>query len=371
MELKNFFKQEVPMTSKPFLFREYPELEEKIEWVSLGDFPTPVHRIENLEPNNLWVKRDDQSCTLYGGNKIRKLEFIVGDIQKKNKKHVVTMGGIGTNHGLATAVICDKLGLECTLLLFKQPVTSHVKENLLLFKKFNAETLYRGSLWNTVWAYYLFERIKTPRAYFLFAGGSTVLGTIGYVNAVFELKDQIEKGEVPEPECIFCPLGSNGTVAGIALGVLLTGLKSKVTGVRVTASHLGPFPASTPGTVKGLMKQVYRYLKKLCNDIPDVKIEAPHIENGFFGGAYGMPIEKGIEAMELCEEKAGLKLEPTYTAKTFAALLDHCCSSKNMGPVLYWNTCSSVDLSRQAASVNCHDLPQDLQVFLEADEIIK
>ncbi len=357
------------MTPKPYLFREYPELEEKIEWVSLGDFPTPVHRIENLGPNNLWVKRDDQSCTLYGGNKIRKLEFIAGDIQKKKKKHVVTMGGIGTNHGLATAVICNKLGLGCTLLLFKQPVTSHVKENLLLFKKYNAETLYRGSLWNTVLAYYLYERIKKPSAYFLFAGGSTVRGTIGYVNAVFELKDQIDRGEVPEPEHIFCPLGSNGTVAGIALGVLLTGLQSKVTGVRVTASHLGPFPACTPGTVRGLMKQVYEYLKKLSDNIPEVKIEAPYIEDNFFGSAYGMPTEKGIEAMRLCREKVGLKLEPTYTAKTFAAFLECCGMDNNKGPMLYWHTCSSVDLSIEAASVDYRELPGALQSFIEADEI--
>ena len=119
----------------PALFTAYPSLKEKLAWVKLGEFPTPVHPLKNVGCDNLWIKRDDQTSSLYGGNKIRKLEFLLGDAVQKNCRHVITMGAIGTNHGLATAIYCDRMGLDCSLVLFDQPVTKNVKQNLLLFKK--------------------------------------------------------------------------------------------------------------------------------------------------------------------------------------------------------------------------------------------
>lgn len=102
----------------PILFREYPELEKKLAWIALGSFPTPVQQLQHLGYENLWIKRDDLSSPIYGGNKIRKLEFIPGHVNKKRKTaKVITFGGIGTNHGLATAIFCDKLNIPCKLLL--------------------------------------------------------------------------------------------------------------------------------------------------------------------------------------------------------------------------------------------------------------
>ena len=348
------------------LFKHYPELEEKTARISLGLFPTPIQRLERLGFANLWIKRDDLSSAVYGGNKIRKLEFILGEAKRRKTAHIITFGGIGTNHGLATAIFCEKFGLACTLLLFRQPVTAGVKQNLLLFNKFKAKTIYKKTLWKTVVSYYLLERIKHPGAYFVFAGGSNPEGTIGYVNAAFELKEQIDRGDMPEPKVIICPLGSGGTLAGLALGLQLAGLPIGVTGVRVSKSHLGPFQACTGNTVAKLMKQTYAYLKKHCRRLPDITLRLPEILHDYFGGGYGVPTKAASNVSCLLKDKEGIALDTTYTSKAFAAVYDYCKEhGKEAGSVLYWHTYNSADLTDQANSVDYRNLPKALQRFIE------
>lgn len=350
----------------PILFRNYPELKHKLAWLPLGSLPTPVHQLQRLGYENLWIKRDDQSCPLYGGNKVRKLEFILGDAHKRNFRQLVTFGGIGTNHGLATAIFCDQLGINCTLLVFRQPVNGHVKQNLLLFKRYNAVTIYKKTRWRTVLAYYLLHRIRYPAAYYVFAGGSNVIGTIGFVNAAFELKKQIDSGEIPEPVLVFCALGSGGTLAGLSLGFALAGLRTRAVGVRVSESHLGPFRACTASTVENLMQQTYLYLKKRCGCLEDVVLGMPSIVDDYFGEGYGVPTQSGNKASRLMSKMEGIVLDPTYTAKAFAAVYEYCRKhSRESGPVLYWHTYSSVDLSEEAASVNYRSLPKALRMFIK------
>jgi D-cysteine desulfhydrase len=337
-----------------------------VDWISLGDFPTPIQPLSGLGVENLWIKRDDLSSSVYGGNKVRKLEFILAAAKRRKAEHVITLGGIGTNHGLATAIFCRQLGMACTLLLFWQPVTPHVQENLRLFKKFQANPVYAKTLWRTALRYYVSERIKHPRAYFVYAGGSNVLGTIGFINAALELKEQVMQGHMPEPAVIICPLGSGGTLGGLCLGVQLAGLSTRVVGVRVTASHLGPFQACTLGTVMKLMEATYAFLKKRCPDMPDIAIKPPLILEDYFGEGYGFPTEAGARAYRILKDKAGIELEPTYTAKTFAAVMDYSRSRPESGaPVLYWHTYNGVDLSVPAGSVDDRTLPRPLQGFLE------
>ena len=190
---------------RPILFHHFPGLEDKLGWIPLGDFPTPVRKLDRLGIDNLWIKNDGLSSSVYGGNKVRKLEFILAAVKNRKAGHVITFGGIGTNHGLATAIFCKRLGLGCTLLLFKQPITRHVKKNMLLFQKYGAEVIFHQSLFGAILSYQTIQRIKHPDAYFLFAGGSNPLGTIGFVNAAFELKAQIEAGDLPEPAVIPVP----------------------------------------------------------------------------------------------------------------------------------------------------------------------
>ncbi|MBU2514142.1 pyridoxal-phosphate dependent enzyme [bacterium] len=353
---------------KPILFRYFPGLSGKIAWIQLADLPTPVQRLHHLDHEDLWIKRDDLTSRLYGGNKVRKLEFALADAKRKNKKRVITFGGIGTNHGLATAVFCRQLEMDCLLLLFKQPITEHVKKNLLLFHAFGAETIYKGSLTGTVLDYYLSRRLKNPFDYYLFAGGSSLTGIIGFVNAAFELKSQVEQGQIPEPAVLICPVGSNGTLAGLSLGVQLAGMKTRLIGVRVTASHLGPIQSCTPDVAFGLMKKTYRFLKKRCEAIPELHLKKPEFIENYFGQGYGHPTREGINAYLELKNKENITLDPCYTSKTFAAVLNFCCQQPK-GPILYWHTYNSVDLSDKAQGVDTTMLPQDIRQFLEEKEI--
>ncbi len=351
----------------PQIFSDYPGLKKCIPWISLGDYPTPVERMNGLGFENLWIKRDDLSSPLYGGNKVRKLEFLLAEAKTKNKSHVVTMGGIGTNHGLATAAFCQRVGLNCSLLLFQQPVTSYVQKNLRLFRHFGAHLDYQGSLFKTALSFYTSARFRYPGAFFIFAGGSTPRGTLGFVNAAFELKKQVEDGELPEPDYIYCPLGSNGTLAGLTLGARLAGLKSKVIGVRVTAPHLGPLPASTPGVVLKLMRETYRIMRKADPALLRLSLkEKPLIIDDFFGDGYGCVTPEGAAALKEVREKTGIELDPCYTAKAFAGVKERCRIEPG-SRVLYWHTYSSVDLSDAAESISPADFPISLRGFLSEE----
>lgn len=352
----------------PVLFQKYPGLEKGIAWTGLGEFPTPVEPLKNTGKGNLWIKRDDLSSQLYGGNKVRKLEFILAHALEKGKRTVVTLGGTGTNHGLATAIFARELGLKSRLILFRQPVTSMVKKNLLLFHRYGAELIYRRTLFRAALSFMFFERIRSCGSYFIFAGGSTPPGTLGFVNAAFELKQQIMDGELPEPEIIYCPLGSGGTLAGLTLGAALAGLGSKVVGVRVTASHLGLIQTCTVKTVSGLMQRTLSLMKRYCPELALEKVPAPLIIGDYLGDGYGCPTRECLYAMKTMMDMEGIELEPTYTAKTFACVMERCQASE--GPVLYWHTYNSNDLSAEAASVDPGELPGELQVFLKEETAV-
>lgn len=348
------------------LFESFPQLQ-KLPRVPLGNFPTPVQKLQNLGHPNLWIKRDDMSSPLYGGNKVRKLEFTLAEAIAHNKKKVVTMGGIGTNHGLATAVFCKHLGLGCKLLLFWQPVTEYVKKNLLLFVHFGAELAYYRSMLKTGVMFYTVERLD-PDAYFLYAGGSSPLGTVGFVNAAYELKQQIAQGLLPEPDYIVCALGSAGTMAGLSLGVTLAGLKSKVIGVRVTDRSLGPVPIANEKSVYSLMVHTYRLMQKYTK-LPSIDLPSPIILHDYCGKGYGYPTGACIDAIEKMKINEHIQLEPTYTGKTFAAVCDMIQKKEYADKViLYWHTYNSVDLIKEAASVDYRRLPKNLQWVFDEEK---
>ena len=347
------------------LFRDYPGLQKALPKYDLGTFPTPIHPLEKLNTKNLWVKRDDQSSLIYGGSKIRKLEFILAAACRRSARHLLTLGGIGTHHGLATAIFCDRLAIQCTLLLFYQPVNKDVRRNLLLLGQSKARLIYHKTLLRVIIGYYSLYRMRFPTAFFVYPGGSNAIGNTGFVNAAFELKDQIDRGIAPEPEVIFCPLGSGGSLAGLALGAQLTGLNSRIIGVRVMPSHLGPFQACTLQTVEKQMKRTYAYLKKKCRELPDISIRMPLIEHNYVGDGYGALTRAGKYASQLMLQHEGITLESTYTAKTFAAVLDYCRKHQsNRGPVLYWHTYNSVDLSKDVQKADLRNLPPSLQGFI-------
>ena len=349
---------------KPDLFDAFPDLETKVARFPIGGFPTPVHELKNIGSGRLWIKRDDLTAKEYGGNKVRKLEYILGHVKSLNKKHIVTLGGTGTNHGLATTIYAGKMGIKTTLILFPQPANDYVRRNMLLFHKYGAEIIYKPSMLKLGLHYAVTQRLKTPRAYFLYAGGSSPHGSLGFVNAAFELKHQIENKEMPKPDRVVCPLGSNGTLAGLSLGMQLAGLDIPVIGVRVTKANLGPMQVAGEKAVKSLMIRTLRFLRSQSSRIPHINIKTPEVLHNYFGECYGCQTKKGTDAIDAMKESNNIQLEPTYTGKTFAAALDLANdTSRGDGPILYWHTYNSADLKERSEAIDYKVLPGELHQY--------
>ncbi|MFX1283335.1 MAG: 1-aminocyclopropane-1-carboxylate deaminase/D-cysteine desulfhydrase [Promethearchaeota archaeon] len=352
--------------SSPFLFQEYPSLDGTIPWIPLVNSPTPIKRLVKLETDlktdiQLWVKQDNLTSQVYGGNKVRKLEFIIADALQRKKETIATLGGIGTNHGLATTIFGKENGLNTVLYLIKQPITKHVLDNLKLDFHYGAEMKYVKNYFGVGVQFYFLDRLRRKQTYWLPAGGSTPLGIMGYVNAALELKQQVEEGKLPEPELLFVAAGTTGTMAGIELGIQLASLKTQVLGIRVTDRM-----AATTRKVKNLIKSALRILRK------DSKLRnfrfVPKFQliDQYYGGKYGQVTPEGQKAVNLLKQTENISLETTYTGKTFAALIDYVKSVEIAGPILFWNTYNSVDLSAVADRVEYQQLPSEFHhLFVE------
>ncbi|MBU3916392.1 pyridoxal-phosphate dependent enzyme [bacterium] len=348
------------LSGKPIIFDYFPDLHKHVDWLDLKLKMAPVQKIAALGHDNLWIKRNDLISDVYGGNKVGRLEFILADVIKKKKTHVVTLGGIGSNHCLAVAIFSRQLGIRCTLSLFEQPLTNFVKENLLLYHYFGAEIRFFPGILRSAFDFYYAQKRKHPDAYFLESGGASVLGTLGAVNSALELKQQVEAGEIPEPDYVFYPTASNCGMAGLSLGFLLAEMKTTVIGVRTGRSRLGPFALNTPGTVLKKIQQIYQFLKSNSKMVKTLDIPTPVLINEYCGRGYGFPSPEGEKAIHLFK-KLNIRLEPVYTAKTCAALLDNLkitpYSSKTL---LYWHTYNPIDYSAIASTIDYKELPTDL-----------
>lgn len=335
------------------LVRRFPGLA-RLPRHALTRLPTPVAPLERLaaavDGGALWVKRDDLTSPLYGGNKPRKLEWLLGAALARGRRAVITFGGIGTHHGLATAICARDAGLRTVLVLLPQPVTAHVRQCLLLHHAAGAEMLFAPSVPGV--AGRALRRLAAgalagePLA-IIPTGGTSALGAIGYVNAGLELAEQIAAGALPEPAAIFVPLGSGGTVAGLVLGLRLAGLRCRVQAVLV--SDILP-PSSA--VLARLARAALRRLRRADATVPAVTITAADfpIERAYLGRCYGAVTDAGLAAQRLFDDREGIALETTYSAKTAAALLDCAARPEWRGrPLLFWNTYNSVDLTARYA----------------------
>ena len=184
------------MSEQRAIFERYPALRESLPFIQLGELPTPVHRITGLEEaigvDKLWIKRDDISALDYGGNKIRKLEFLLAAAKQNGCSHVITYGGFGSNHALATALNCKKLGLQCVAVLTPEPATDAVRRQLRYHQAIGTEFEIAYD-YNTVReaAQRAKDRHGEANCYEIPFGGSSWLGAIGFVNAGLELAQQV------------------------------------------------------------------------------------------------------------------------------------------------------------------------------------
>jgi len=355
------------------LFEQYPALKEKMPYVSLGTFPTPIKQPAQLESelgvSGLYLKQDGYSGDPYGGNKIRKLEFILGDALQKKAKSVLTFGYAGSNHALATSIYAGKLGLKSISVLLKQPNAHYVRRNLLMGSAHGAELCHyptERAAYLPVILKLLKQKIKTGRIpYIIPPGGSSPLGIVGYVNAAFELKDQIENGLLPEPDLIFVALGTMGTAVGLLLGLRAAGLKTKVVSVRVTDEKYG-----NQNKFRALLDKTAALISSKDPSFPVIKIKYEDIDirDDFFGGQYARFSPEGMDAVNRLEETEGVSLEGTYTGKAMAALIHHLKSGKSKKDViLFWNTYNAIDFSDTIKNIDYRQLPDPFHAYFEED----
>jgi len=322
----------------PHLHEWRPALRDTLPHLALGAGPTAVRPVPELRdgPAEIWVK--DESAFGdggWGGNKVRKLEWLLPDVKARGRRTILTFGALGTNWGLATALYARDRGIDTALALIDQPVDAHVARQLERLEGSGATLHFTRSKLRTIAAApWLVLRhssgMRTP--YVLPAGGSSPLGTLGYVETAMEIAAQVRAGEIPEPGHVVVPAGSGGTTAGLALGLGLAGLDAKVLGVAVTdALRLDR------ASMTRLAERSAKLLRRRGAEFEAPALDLEMIEE-FLGPGYGYPTPESTAALERARA-AGLDLEPVYTAKAMAALLArNAAAGLGERPVLFLNT---------------------------------
>jgi hypothetical protein len=179
--------------------------------IVLGSYPTPVSRIGE----HLWVKRDDLTSALYGGNKVRKLELLLAAARDAGKTRVLTLGAVGSHQVVATALYGAREGFTVDAILVPQPASPHAELNVRVALAHGLHAL-ACPAWSLAPAY-VASRWGSD-AYYIPLGGSNALGSLGFVDAAHEIATQVRAGDLPEPDVVIVALGSGGTAAGLAVG---------------------------------------------------------------------------------------------------------------------------------------------------------
>jgi D-cysteine desulfhydrase len=345
------------------LFEIWPRLERTLPWLELGVFPTPVESFERVvraagTAGELYVKRDDLSSPVYGGNKVRTLELLLAEAQRRDAARVYATGAFGSNHATATVLHAPRVGLEPGVVLFAQPPSRAALENFRVSLARAVDALVLPH-----WAFLPFgmtgARLRARRAgkrcFVMVPGGATPLGALGYVSAGLELGTQVRDGACKAPEIVLVGVGSTCTSAGLLVGLMLAarlGLgfsrPPELRSVRVS-----PWPVTARARIVRLAVRTSALLAELVGD-PSLALGARElgarfaVDAEFLGAGYGLPTPQGADATELFAG-AGLPLDSTYSAKSAASVLAALRRGAR-GPLLYWATKSSAPLPDVSAS---------------------
>lgn len=347
------------------LAASYPGIARHLPKVQLAELPTPVSRgtIQTTAgARSISVKHDDASNPLYGGNKIRKLEYILRRALDRGAERVATFGAVGSHHALATAIHAHELGLHCTCFLTHQKRTPSIAKTLNMHHLLGTEVVRYGGGIETL---PLFRKyLQGRRAWVVPLGGSCWLGVTGFVNASMELLGQVEAGEIPYPERIYVANGTMGTVAGLAVGLVAAGLRTEIHAVRVADNNY-----TNPLILDRLMKKTATLLNRLDPSFPADAASRARIcwRDDFFAGGYAVADDATTYAVNAARDALGLQLEVTYTGKAMAALLHDISADDYAGEsCLFWNTHNSTPLpvsGERPASLD--NIPEEFSRYFE------
>ena len=318
-------------TGLPLLER-FPALR-AIPRVPLCDLPSPVLRA-SVDGAELWIKNDGVNAPIAGGNKVRMLEFLLAGVGPGDT--VLTVGGEGSTHVLATAVHAARLGARTAALRWRHemnPTASRIADHIAQrAPRDMPPRVHRFSGIAVAHAQWL--RL-TGHVRYVPLGGSTPLGVLGMVNAGMELAQQIRAHELPLPSRVVVALGSGGTMAGLALGLAIAELDIAVIGVQVT-----PTIIANRSRVQRLVARTAR----LIDHVTGERVRRPAsrllgVARGAYGGAYGRLVPSAADAAERLDAATGIRLDQTYTAKALAVALELARDRRmRTGPTLFWNT---------------------------------
>lgn len=315
--------------------------------VAIAQLPTPV---EALDPDavgvagvsRLWVKRDDISGPRYGGNKVRKLEFLLAQALEQGCRSVITFGALGSNHVLATAMYGAELGLQVHAVLTPQRMTAYLAANVAGDLAAGATLHPADSLRSAVHvAAGLRGRLREQdgvEPMVIPFGGTCSVSHAAFVNAACELAEQVQRGELLEPDLLFVALGSGGTAIPLAAGLRALGLATRVVAIRVV-----PEDVSTGEMLREIAVSTSAHMRSVDDTFPDLGFEdlAIDVRGEFIGSGYADPTPEAVAACDVAKG-VGLALETTYTGKALAALRADRATGRLRGAnVLFWNTYSS------------------------------
>lgn len=317
----------------------YPEIGARLPILPLANLPTPVssHTIPvGARTRRVLVKHDDVTGREYGGNKVRKLEYLFARARARGARRIATFGAVGSNHAVATTIYARACGFDCTCFLSHQSLKPGLGRALMIHQQYGTEVLRLarpGAERLAQFRHYLQGR----RCWVVPLGGSSWLGSIGFINAGIELASQVRAGDIPQPARIYVALGTMGTAVGLALGLALAGLDTEVQAIRVTAREFANEDAA-----QRLMKKCADLMHHYDRSIPENLASRARLvcRNEFFGDGYGRTNAVTEAAIEFSREQLGLVLESTYSGKTMAALLADLHDGRT-DDVLFWNTWNS------------------------------
>ncbi|HHT0375793.1 TPA: D-cysteine desulfhydrase [Raoultella planticola] len=298
--------------------------------------PTPLEYLPRLSDHlgrEIFIKRDDVTPLAMGGNKLRKLEFLAADALREGADTLITAGAIQSNHVRQTAAVAAKLGLHCVALL-ENPIGTRAENyltngNRLLLDLFNTQVEMCDALTQPdVQLEELATRIEAQgyRPYVIPVGGSNALGALGYVESALEIAQQCE-GAV-ELSSVVVASGSAGTHAGLAVGLEQLMPGAELIGVTVSRKVADQLPK-----VVALQQAVASSLELQAN--AEIKLW-----DDYFAPGYGTPNDEGMEAVKLLAQLEGILLDPVYTGKAMAGLIDGINQKrfKDEGPILFIHT---------------------------------
>ncbi len=299
--------------------------------------PTPVERLATFG-DRAWVKRDDLASPYYGGNKVRRWEWLLGEAKARGKTEVLTVGGLGSTQVTSLAVHGARAGLAVTAVLFDQPHTPFVDEALALDRAAGAEIILGGGYAKTAWAAAR-EILKRRKHTLVIApGASGPLANVAYVDAMLELGLQVELGEAPRPDRIVVACGSGGTTVGLAIGAAILGWPTEIVAVRITdlvASNRATLAALAAGTRRLLRREGFRGKASPL---------AIRMDHRFVGPGYGYSTPDAEAGAERFSSAFGAPGEITYSGKAIAAL-ERALVEHPKDTILLWNTLSSTGRS--------------------------